>query len=290
MFDGRPSRSALYVPASNDKALAKSMTLPADIVIVDLEDAVAPDAKVEARGKAIAAIAAAGRPLMLRVNGLDTPWGRDDLAAAAQSQAAAVLVPKVTCADDVLAYDAALKDAPAEMALWAMIETCASIFELQAIARTMRTTRLRGFVMGINDLAKEMGARQTPDRLPFLAVLTLAVAAARGEGLSVLDGVCNDFNDLDAFSAECQQGLIFGFDGKTLIHPKQVDPCNAVFTPSREEIADAQAIVDAFALPENAGKGTIRVNGRMAELLHLSQAQRLIAKMRMIQEMSALDG
>ena len=214
---------------------------------------------------------------MIRANGLDTPWGADDLAAAAKAGPDAVLVPKVNDAAGVAAYDAALKAAPAKTALWAMIETGRSLFRLEEIAAARASTRLTAWVMGTNDLAKEMRARQTPGREPFAAALGLAVAAARAYDLTILDGVYNGIDDDAGFEAICEQGVDFGFDGKTLIHPRQVDICNRVFSPAPADVAFAHAVIAAFALPENAGKGAIRVEGRMAELLHLGQAQRLVA-------------
>ena len=276
----RPRRSALYLPASNAKAIAKARTLPCDVVILDLEDAVAPEAKDAAREAAVAAAAEGGfghRELVIRANGLDTAWGAADLAAIAGSQADAVLVPKVNDAADIARYDEALAGAPPHMRLWTMIETCASVGNLPAIATTARTTRLSLWIMGTNDLAKEMRAQLTPCRTPFLPFLSMAVAAARANGISILDGVCNEFRDLDVFEAEARQGLIFGFDGKSLIHPAQVEPCNAVFSPGEADLAWARCVIEAFALPENQGKGAIRVDGKMTELLHLDQAQRLLA-------------
>lgn len=275
----RPRRSALYLPASNAKAIAKARTLPCDIVILDLEDAVAPEAKAEARDAAIAAVAEGfgDREVAIRANGLDTPWGEADLLAIAASAADAVLVPKVDGAEDIAAYEKILCAAPAEMQLWAMIETCASVARLSEIAACADSGRLSLWVMGTNDLAKEMRAQLTPCRTPFLPFLSMAVAAARAKGIAILDGVCNEFRDLDAFRAEAKQGLMFGFDGKSLIHPAQIAPCNTVFSPSEAELAWANAVIEAFALPENQGKGAIRVDGKMAELLHLDQAQRLVA-------------
>lgn len=276
----RPRRSALYLPASNAKAIAKARTLPADIIILDLEDAVAPEMKAEARAAAIAAVREGGfgdREVAIRANGLDTEWGADDLAAIAGSGVDAVLVPKVSSNADVVRYDAALAGAPATMQLWTMIETCGSIAQLDAMARMTATTRLSLWIMGTNDLAKEMRARLTPERTPFLPLLSLAVCAARAHGLVILDGVCNEFRDVAAFRAEAEQGLLFGFDGKSLIHPDQIAPCNEVFSPSAAELHWAAAIIAAFALPENAGRGAIRVEGKMAELLHLDQARRLVA-------------
>jgi citrate lyase subunit beta/citryl-CoA lyase len=274
----RPRRSSLYLPASNPKALAKARTLPADVVVLDLEDAVAPEAKSDARQAAVAAVREGGfggRELAIRVNGLDTPWGADDLAAAAEAGPDAILVPKVSKPVDIVEYDGRLAQAPPATALWAMIETCAAVPRLDAIAACAAETRLSLFVMGTNDLAKEMRARLTPDRAAFVPVLVQAVIAARAHGLTILDGVCNEFRNLDAFRAECKQGQILGFDGKALIHPDQVPICNEVFSPSAEELAWAEAVISAFALPENAGKGAIRVEGKMAELLHLDQARRL---------------
>lgn len=276
----RPRRSALYMPASNARALVKARTLSADVIILDLEDAVAPEAKEDARAAAIAAAAEGGfghRELIIRINALDTPWGQDDLAAVAKADVDGVLVPKVSRPTDITACNAALAEAPSRLKLWAMIETCAVIPHLDALAALGGSTRLSTFVMGVNDLAKEMRARLTPERTPFLPILTLAVAAARAHGVAILDGVCNEFRDLAVFEAEARQGLLFGFDGKTLIHPDQVTPCNAVFSPSEEELAWAHAVIAAFALPENAGKGAIRVEGKMAELLHLEQARQLVA-------------
>lgn len=276
----RPRRSALYLPASNPKALAKARSLPADVVILDLEDAVAPEHKVAARAQAVAAVAEGGfgrRELVIRANGLDTEWGADDLAAAAAAGPDAVLVPKASSPGEVRTYDAALAAAPAPTRLWIMIETCACLPLLHDLAACAGDTRLAGFVLGTNDLAKEMRARPGPERTPFLPILTMAVAAARAHGLVVLDGVCNEFRELDRFTAEARQGLEFGFDGKTLIHPDQIAPCNAVFSPDAAEIAWAEAVEAAFALPENAGKGAIKVDGRMVELLHLDQARRVLA-------------
>ena len=276
----RPRRSALYLPASNAKAIAKARTLPADIVILDLEDAVAPEMKAEARSAAVAAVQEGGfgtREVAIRANGLDTEWGAADLAAIAGCGADAVLVPKVSSTADVTRYDAALNDAPATMQLWTMIETCGSIAQLDAMAAMAATTRLSLWIMGTNDLAKEMHARLTPERTPFLPLLSLAVCAARAHGVAILDGVCNEFRDIAVFRAEAEQGLLFGFDGKSLIHPDQIAPCNAVFSPSEAELHWAAAVIAAFTLPENAGKGAIRVDGKMTELLHLDQARRLKA-------------
>ncbi|MDH4386311.1 MAG: CoA ester lyase [Caulobacter sp.] len=276
----RPRRSALYMPASNAKAIEKARSLPCDVVILDLEDAVAPEAKEMARMQAVEAVKAGGfgrREVVIRANGLDTPWGQLDLELAALAGPDAILVPKVSSAADVAAYDRAIEKAPGHTSLWAMIETCAALFALDSIAQAAKTTRMTTWVMGTNDLAKEMRCRQTADRGPFWGPLSLSVAAARGHGLTILDGVHNDIENLESLIAVCEQGVDFGFDGKTLIHPKQVEPCNMVFSPAAAEVAWARSVIAAFALPENAGKGAIRVEGRMAELLHLSQAERLVA-------------
>ena len=276
----RPRRSALYLPASNAKAVAKARTLPADVVILDLEDAVAPDAKADARAAAIAAVREGGfgkREVVIRANGLDTPWGADDLAAIALSGANAVLVPKVSSPQDVLACEAALSAAPASLQLWAMIETCAAVTRLDAIAALATTTRLSLWNLGLNDLAKDMRATRDPARTAFQPILALAVCAARAHGVAVLDSVCNEFRDLAVFRTEAEQGRLFGFDGKTVIHPDQIGPCNEVFSPSEADLAWAQAVIAAFALPENVGQGAIKVDGKMTELLHLDQAHRLVA-------------
>jgi citrate lyase subunit beta/citryl-CoA lyase len=279
-FAVRPRRSALYMPASNPRAIEKARGLPCDVVILDLEDAVAPEAKVEARASALAAVKAGGfgrREVVIRVNGLSTPWGRDDLAAAVEAAPDAVLVPKVGSAADVEAYDAALAAAPAHTRLWAMIETCPAMFELKAIAAMAERTRLSAFAMGVNDLAKEMRARQTPDRAAFAPFLAMTVAAARAHGLIALDGVHNEIDDLALLEATCQQGAAFGFDGRSVIHPSHLETCNRVFAPPAEEVAWAGAVVEAFSLPENAGRGALRVQGRLAEHLHLAEARRTLA-------------
>jgi len=281
----RPRRSALFLPASNPKAIAKARTLPADVVILDLEDAVAPAQKELAREAAVGALYTGGwghREVVVRANGLDTEWGKADLEALARSGADAILVPKVHGPEDVLRYHEALSHAPTELQLWTMIETGASVLRLDAIGALAKSTRLALWVLGLNDLAKELRARQTPDRAAFQPFLSLSVAAARTHGLSILDGVCNEFRDLDAFRAEAEQGLIYGFDGKTLIHPDQIAPCNTVFSPTEDELAWANKVIEAFALPENAGKGAIQVEGKMAELLHLAQAKRLVSIARRI--------
>src|SRR5215469_5683869 len=261
----RPRRSALYMPASNARAVEKARSLGCDVVILDLEDAVLPEMKPEARAAAVAAVKGGGfgrREVVIRVNGLSTPWGADDLAAAAEAGPDAVLVPKVNSAADVGPYDAALKGAPSATRLWAMIETCPAMFALNEIGAASASTRLAAFVMGVNDLAKEMKARQTPGREAFLPFLCQSVAAARAHGLVVLDGVHNEIDDLAALEAVCRQGADLGFDGKSLIHPSHLGICNRAFAPPPEEVAWAGAVVAAFARPENEGRGALRVNGR----------------------------
>lgn len=270
----RRRRSALYLPASNQRAIAKARDLPADVIILDLEDAVAPEAKADARAQAVAALAEGGfgtRELVVRVNGLDTEWGESDLAALSQGNAAAVLVPKIAAASDLVAYRSKLGESTA---LWAMIETAASLFRLDEIAGA---EGLEALVMGTNDLAKETGARLGGSRLPFVGAFGLAVAAARARGIAIFDGVFNDIEDEQGFIAEARQAVDFGFDGKTLIHPRQIGPCNAAFSPDAAETAWAQRILAAFDEPENASKGAIRVDGKMVERLHLHRARSVLA-------------
>ena len=279
-MDLRPRRSVLFLPASNPKAVARARELAADVIILDLEDAVAPEAKDDARAAAIAAVHDGGwgrRELIIRVNSIDSPWGAADLAAVAAAGPDAVLVPKVSTPDDLLAYNEALAGAPPATRLWTMIETCSVLPELNRLAALKASTRLAAFVLGTNDLAKDMRAQIKPGRAPFLPILSAAVCAARAHGLVVIDGVCNEFRDASVLTAEAQQGLEFGFDGKALIHPDQVEPCNAVFSPSAAELAQARAIVAAFGDPAQAGKGAIRLEGMMIELLHLDQARRVLA-------------
>jgi citrate lyase subunit beta/citryl-CoA lyase len=276
----RPRRSALYMPASNARAVEKARSLDCDVVILDLEDAVLPEAKPAAREAAAAAVRAGGfggREVVVRVNALSTPWGEADLREMAAAGPDAVLVPKVASAADVEACDAAITAAPAATRLWVMIETCPAIFALSEIAGAAQRTRLSAFVMGINDLAKEMGARMPPDRAPFQPALGLAVMAARGAGLAVIDGVHNEIDDLEALARVCRQGVAFGFDGKSLIHPSHLEICNRAFTPEAGEVAWARAVIVAFDAPENAGKGALRVEGRLAERLHRDQAVKLVA-------------
>lgn len=269
----KPRRSALYLPASNEKAIAKARTLSCDVVILDLEDAVAPDMKAAAREAAVAAVREGGfgsRELVVRVNALATEWGAADCAAIRQVAPDAVLLPKVDDGAGIAAYTEALGN----LRVWAMVETARATLRLENLASA---PGLAALVMGTNDLAKELGTRPGGDRLPFLGLLTQSVAAARAYGLAILDGVYNAIDDATGFAAECAQGVRFGFDGKTLIHPSQIEGCNAAFSPSAEEIAWAETVVGAFILPEAQGKGAIRVEGKMVERLHLDQAQRTLA-------------
>lgn len=286
----RPRRSVLYMPGANTRALEKARTLPADALIFDLEDAVAPDAKEAARANVVAAAASKGygkREIAIRCNGLATPWGKADIAAIAKSGADAVLVPKVESAAEV-ANVVALLDAagaPKSMAVWAMMETPKGILRADEIAGSH--PRLTLFVMGTNDLVKDMRARHTPMRLPMVTALGLGMLAARAHGLTILDGVYNDIQDAEGFRAVCQQGLEMGFDGKTLIHPSQVEPCNEVFAPSAAELDMAGKIVTAFKAAQAEGKGVVTVDGRMIENLHVEQAERALALATAIKELQA---
>jgi citrate lyase subunit beta / citryl-CoA lyase len=273
----RPRRSALYLPGSNARAIEKARTLPCDVVILDLEDSVAPEAKPAARALAAEAVRLGGfdgRELVIRVNGLDTPWGADDLAAAADAGPDAVLVPKVATPADLAAYRKGLGPGPP---LWAMIETCRAIFALDALGRACRAEGVGAWVIGTNDLIKEMRCRPGADRAPLLPALAMSVMAARAHGLAILDGVYNDIPDLDGLARECAQGADVGFDGKSLIHPTHLETANRIFAPAAGEVAWARIVAQAFDSPESAGKGVLKVDGRMVERLHLAEARRLIA-------------
>ena len=271
----RPRRSVLYMPGSNARALEKARTLPADVLILDLEDAVAPNAKVAARDQVIATLRDGGygpREVVIRINATATAWHADDLAAAAGSPAAAVLLPKVEGAGQVRAAAAAL---PEGMDLWCMIETPLAILHAEEIAAASPKTRC--LVMGTSDLATDLGALHTPHREPFTTALSLCLLAARAYGLAALDGVYLDLKDDEGFEAACHQGRQFGFDGKTLIHPRQVDPANRVFAPSDDDIAEADIIITAFEQAQAEGKGVVVVNGQLVEILHVAAARRLLA-------------
>ena len=270
MTDARPRRSALYLPAANARAIAKARTLMADVIILDLEDAVAPEAKEDARRMAVAVMdeGFGARERVVRVNALDTEWGATDLMAVATSAAEVVLAPKVRSGADVARYATLIGP---HQRLWVMIETCAAIGRLGEIAE-----QADGVVLGTNDLALELGARE-PGPETMLPYKALTLAAARAGGCVAVDGVHNDFTDTAGLIAAAREAARMGFDGKSLIHPSQVDPCNVAFLPSDAEIARARAIVAAFAAPEAVGKGAIRLEGRMVERLHLTQAERLLA-------------
>jgi citrate lyase subunit beta/citryl-CoA lyase len=266
------------MPGSNARALEKARALPADVLILDLEDAVAPDAKGLARQQVCDAVKAKGfgkREIVIRVNSLSTPWGEVDLMAAAEAGPDAILVPKISSPGDLHAIDAVLAAADRTLAVWAMVETPLAILNIAAIAAA--GGRLAGFVMGTNDLIKEVRGVHTQDRMNLAAALGLSVLAARAHGIAVIDGVYNDIQNADGFKGSCQQARAFGFDGKTLIHPSQVEPCNAVFAPSAAEVEAARQLIAAFELPENKGKGAIKLDGRMVELLHAEIARGTVA-------------
>lgn len=267
-------RSVLYMPSSNARALEKAKTLPADAIIFDLEDAVAPDAKQDAREQACAAVqsGAYGRKtLTIRCNGLDTPWGEADLRAAAAASPDAVVVPKVSGREHVDRIAAVVGPGTR---IWAMVETPAGVFAARDIAAH---PQVDVFVMGTNDLAKELRAALVPGRAPLVPHLATALLAAREAGVLVLDGVYNDVKDLEGFEAECVQGAEMGFDGKTLVHPTQVEIANRVWAPSEDEIAHARRVIEAFEEAEREGKGVVTVDGRMIENLHVANAQRTLA-------------
>ena len=273
-----PRRSVLYMPSSNDRALEKAKTLPVDALILDLEDAVGPDDKPAAREAACAAVRSGeygDRELTIRVNGIGTEWHEDDLAAAAQAGPAGIVVPKVDTADEVRRLVAAMEaaGAPGHTKLWAMIETPAAIFNIREIAQA--SDRLVAFVMGTNDLVKELQADHVPGRAPLLTSLSWALLAAREAGIAVLDGVYNAVKDLDGFTAECEQGRDMGFDGKTLIHPGQVEICNSTFAPSEEAVEEAKGILRAWE--DGAGRGVVTHNGKMIENLHVDIARRVLS-------------
>ncbi len=280
----RPRRSLLYMPGSNARALEKAKTLAADGVILDLEDSVAPDAKEAAREQVAGAVKAGGfgaREVFIRINGADTPWHTEDLTAAAHAAPDAILVPKVQSPGTLELIGQRLLDMGTDhkTRVWAMIETPLAIFNILAIAATAKDSesRLSGLIMGTNDLAKDTRARLVPGRAPMLAWLSTCVAAARIYGIDILDGVYNDLANSDGFAMECAQGVDLGFDGKTLIHPNQIEPCNRAFSPSPEEVAQARKIIAVFDQPENKGKGVVSVDGRMVERLHAEMARRTVA-------------
>jgi citrate lyase subunit beta/citryl-CoA lyase len=276
----RPRRSALFVPGSNGRALEKARSLPADVILVDLEDAVAPAAKEEARRQAVAALSGGDwgrRERVLRVNAAATPWGADDLAAAARSGADAVLLPKVSDAEELRTAERALAaaGAPPSLRLWAMIETPRGVLRVAGIAAA--TPRLAALVAGTSDLVKDLGARHTPGRVEVLTSLSLVVLAARAEGLAALDGVHLDLQDDAGLEAACRQGRDLGFDGKTLIHPRTIEVANRVFTPDPAEVERARRVIEAHREAEARGQGVVVVDGRLVEALHVEAARRLVA-------------
>lgn len=276
----RPRRSVLYMPGSNARALDKAKTIAADALILDLEDAVAPDAKETARKQVVDAVKAGGygkRELIVRINGFDVEWGHFDMPSVSTSGADAILLPKVESADQIFQAENLMNKygAPASMTIMAMIETPRGVLYVNEIAKS--TARLSCLVMGTSDLSKDLHARHTKLREPMLTSLSLCLLAARAYDLAILDGVHLDLNDDDGFEASCVQGLELGFDGKTLIHPKQVDAANRVFAPSAEEIAWSKKIIDAFEAAEKDGKGVVLVDGKLIENLHVTNARRLVA-------------
>jgi citrate lyase subunit beta/citryl-CoA lyase len=280
----RPRRSVLYMPGANERALEKARSIAADSIILDLEDSVAPDAKADARKKVVEAVKEGGygrREVVIRPNALETAWGTAGILAAASAAPDAILVPKVQHPGDIISAAKILKsvNAPEKTKLWAMMETPHAILHAAEIAAVGADpeNRLVCLVMGTNDLLKESRARALHDRFAVVPWLALAVVAARGYGLDIIDGVYNDFKDEPGFRKECEQGRTLGMDGKTLIHPSQVAPCNEIFSPSEEEVVWSKTIIREFDEPENANKGVITVDGKMVERLHLVQAKRTVA-------------
>ncbi|MEP3277870.1 MAG: CoA ester lyase [Stappiaceae bacterium] len=283
-LSNRPRRSVLYMPGSNARVLEKAKSLNADSLILDLEDAVAPEKKSEARDLVCRAVKGGGyghRELILRINGLDTPWGEEDLAAAMAAQPNAILVPKIFNPADVMRIAETINagGVPLTTELWIMMETPLAMLNAGAIAEIAKDpdARLSCMVMGTNDLAKDTKAALTAGRAPMVPWLMTCIAAARAFGLNIIDGVYNDFADLQGFADECRQGREMGMDGKTLIHPKQIDPCNEAFSPNHEQVSMARKIMAAFELPENVGKGAIQLEGKMVERLHCDMAAQLVA-------------
>jgi citrate lyase subunit beta / citryl-CoA lyase len=270
----------LYMPGANTRALEKAKTIPADALILDLEDAVAPDAKPEARQNVVDAVTGGGygnKELTIRCNGLDTQWGLDDLRAAAEAGPHAVVIPKINSVEELLRVEDALvaANAPEHTRIWAMLESPHAV--LRAYDICSASDRLNVLVMGTNDLAKELRCAMVPGRAPLLHGLSVCLNAARAANKVILDGVFNAIDDADGFAEECRQGASFGFDGKTLIHPSQVEPCNTAFSPTAAEIDYARAVIAAFDQAVAEGKGVVTVNGRMIENLHVDNARRTLA-------------
>jgi citrate lyase subunit beta / citryl-CoA lyase len=280
----RPRRSLLFMPGSNARALEKARILPADGIILDLEDSVAPDAKATARDQIAQAIAAGGfgrREVLIRTNSLDTPWWIDDIAMAGKARPDGILVPKISSVEDINTIARCLRDIDAtpSIRVWTMIETAHAVLHAEELAATSRNsdTRLAGFVFGPNDISRETRIRMLPGRATMLPMITHCILAAHAYGLEILDGPYSDFSNVDGFAQECAQGRDLGFDGKTLIHPGQIEACNAIFTPPAEEVAYARKVIEAFEQPENAARGAIRLDGQMVERLHAEMAKRTIA-------------
>ena len=293
-MEGRPRRSVLYMPGSNERALEKARSLSADALIFDLEDAVAPDAKPLAREKVCDAVKSGGyggREIVIRINALETPWGTEDLIAACEAGPDAILVPKVAHPGDIISAAKILQGvhAPEKIRLWAMMETPMAILNARAIAATAvyEENRLCCLVMGTNDLIKESRARALHDRFAVVPWLAMTLVAARAYRLDIIDGVYNDFRDELGLREECERGRTLGMDGKTLIHPSQVAPCNEIFSPTEEEVDWSRKVIDAFGQPENTRKGVIVVEGRMVERLHFVMAQRTVAIAEQIRDMEA---
>ena len=280
----RPRRSHLFMPGSNPRALEKARTVAADGIILDLEDAVAPDAKGTARDAIAQTLNAGGfgkREVIIRINALDSPWWIDDVTMAGKAKPDGILVPKISSVEDLSAVADRLSDIGADMSIkvWAMIETSRAILHAEELAAASRDSenRLAGFVFGPNDIARETRIRMMPGRAAMLPMITHCVLATRLHGLEILDGPYSNFSDTEGFIAEAEQGRDIGFDGKTLIHPSQIDACNKVFTPPDDEVAQARRIIAAFEQPENAKRGAIQLDGKMVERLHADMAKRTIA-------------
>jgi citrate lyase subunit beta/citryl-CoA lyase len=280
----RPRRSLLFMPGSNARALEKARSLPADGIILDLEDSVAPEAKAAARDGIAQAIAAGGfgkREVLIRINALDSPWWIDDVTMAGKARPDGIVVPKISSVADLSAVADRLSDINAQMSIkvWAMIETARAVLHAEELAAASKDSemRLAGFVFGPNDISRETRIRMQPGRAAMLPMITHCVLATRLHGLEILDGPYSDIGNASGFAEECAQGRDLGFDGKTLIHPGQIDACNSIFTPPPEEVAQAQKIIAAFERPENAARGAIQLDGRMVERLHADMARRTIA-------------
>jgi citrate lyase subunit beta/citryl-CoA lyase len=280
----RPRRSVLFMPGSNARALEKARNLAADGIVLDIEDSVAPDAKGLARDQIARAIAAGGfgkREVLIRTNSLDSPWWMDDVTMAAKAAPDGILVPKISSIGDLGTIAKGLRETGAHPSIrvWAMIETARAVLHAEELAAASRNVapRLAGFVFGPNDISRETRIKMLPGRSTMLPMITHCVLAARAYGLEILDGPYSDFSDVNGFALECSQARDLGFDGKTLIHPGQIEACNAIFTPPSEEVAQARRIIAAFERPENASRGAISLDGQMVERLHAEMARRTIA-------------